>query len=247
MLWFCCFLQSQSIDTLKLPEINVLDQNLLDLTNSRKRSIVNSTDDFLKQSNKITVARRANFAAEPIVRGLSGTRTQVRINDVPIFGACVDNMDPASSYLELNSIEKLEADACSCPTDASAQVNFTTAEPNFRNKFEGNLFSNFSSVNLGTNTGINLDYSTNRFASKITFINRSGSDFFHGNGESIHNSGFAKQNATALLSYKLDTKNQFELNYTADWSQNVGFPALIMDTRTTRANLLNLEHSYGGF
>lgn len=239
-------LASDKLDTFYLEEVKVETNRILPLSEHTKKSTINSTDDFLRQTNQVNLISRSVYAREPIVRGLSGARTQVRFNGTPVFGACVDNMDPASSYIELLNTESLELGGSTYGVlpDAAAHLNFKSQRPEFGNKYKSNVFTNYSSVNSQINTGVNAGYSNNNFYSNISFIFKDANDFRTGNGNQIDNSGFTKQNLATQLAYKINSKNLIAFDFIGDWSQNVGFPALIMDTRRTDANMFSLSYKY---
>ena len=55
-----------------------------------------------------TLLSRANFAQEPVIRGLSGGQIGLVIDGMPVIGACVDKMDPSTSYVEADNLQRLE-------------------------------------------------------------------------------------------------------------------------------------------
>lgn len=61
----------------------------------------------LRQVNGVRVMRQAGTAGLVSVQGLSGSRVPVLLDGLSIDGACNHGMDPATSYLTLDSIDRL--------------------------------------------------------------------------------------------------------------------------------------------
>ena len=67
-----------------------------------------TTEDLLARLPGVRMIQRANFAAEPVVRGYQGGQVSLTIDGMPVYGACVDKMDPASSYVEPENLAAVE-------------------------------------------------------------------------------------------------------------------------------------------
>lgn len=99
-------------------------------------------------SPKVTIIKRANFAFEPVVRGLGINKLDIKLDDMHVFGACVDNMDPITSYIELPNID--EVSVCTpdnhCGCGGMSSVNMKANSLDFNQGTNVILFILFISV-----------------------------------------------------------------------------------------------------
>lgn len=249
ILFFLNLLFSQESDSLKTynsEEVKVETHHHYDVDQNRLKKILNSTDDLLQRSSQITMIRRANFALEPTLRGLSNERTNITIDGMHLFGACVDKMDPASNYIEIQNIDAL--DVCTpqnhCGCGGNNKIDFKTNKSNYIDNFSLSLDSYYSSAANNTVNGIKSNYSNEKFSNSSNFIYKNANDFRAGDGKVFNNSGFSKFNFTNDSYLKLNDNNELGLSFLGDVSKNVGYPALIMDTRVTETYLLAFKHNY---
>lgn len=67
-------------------------------------------DGFLAGIDGVAMIQRGAFAWEPIIRGQGDQRINLTIDGMQVFKACLDKMDPITSYVEPNNLSKLEID-----------------------------------------------------------------------------------------------------------------------------------------
>ena len=242
------FVFSQEKDTTKiynLEEVKVESQHINADENHLKK-ILNSTDDLLNRSSQITMLKRANFALEPTIRGLSNDRTFITIDGMHLFGACVDKMDPASNYIEIQNLESVEVSTPqnNCGDEGNNTINFKTEKANFSDNFLINYNSYYGSASNNFINGIKTKYSNNKFITSINLIYKDASDFRGGENKLIKNSGYGKYNLTNDNYLKINDKHTIGTSFLGDVSYDVGYPALIMDTRKTETFLFALKHNY---
>lgn len=94
-----------------LPEVSVRATSAPDALRPSLRILgQDSQDDAaeqLRQVNGVRVMRQAGTAGLVSVQGLSGSRVPVLLDGLSIDGACNHGMDPATSYLTLDGIDRL--------------------------------------------------------------------------------------------------------------------------------------------
>lgn len=238
--------ESDSLKTYKSEEVKVETRHHYEVDQNRLKKILNSTDDLLQRTSQITMIRRANFALEPTLRGLSNERTNITIDGMHLFGACVDKMDPASNYIEIQNIDAL--DVCTpqnhCGCGGNNKIDFKTTKANYVDNFSLSLDSYYASGANNTVNGIKGNYSNENFSNSSNFIFKNANDFRAGDGTVLNNSGFSKFNFTNDSYLKLNNNNDIGLSFLGDVSNDVGYPALIMDTRVTETYLLALKYNY---
>lgn len=243
---FLFSIENDSLKSYKSDEVKVETHHHYEVDQNRLKKILNSTDDLLQRSSQITMIRRANFALEPTIRGLSNERTNITIDGMHIFGACVDKMDPASNYIEIQNIEAL--DVCTpqnhCGCGGNNRIDFKTTKSNYVDKFSLSLDSYYASAANNIVNGIKSNYSNENFSNSSNFIYKNANDYRAGDGKVLGNSGYSKFNFTNDSYFKINGNNEIGISFLGDVSNDVGYPALIMDTRVTETYLLALKHNY---
>lgn len=249
LLIFFQLLISTEVDTLKtfdLEEIHVESSHQLNIQELNLKTNLNSTDDLMTRSSQLTIIKRANFAIEPTIRGLTNDRTNITIDGMHLFGACVDRMDPVSNYIELQNLESVEVctpqNLGSC--GGNNTINFLTEKVNFEDTYKINLSSFYGSASKNFINSLKSTYSNEKFSSSLNIIYKNAADFTSGGGNVISNSGYNKYNITNDNHYKYNNNNIISSSLLVDVSSDVGYPALIMDTRKTETYFLSLKHKY---
>ena len=223
-------------------EIVVTGQNILDKKLFEQKNSVNSTEELLNFSPTVTLIKRGNFAAEPAVRGIGVDKLEVKIDDMHLFGACVDKMDPASSYLELENIEEIRINTSGKESSSQTGINLISNNTNFGEGIFGEASSYYGSASNLSNSRFNLSLSKENLSGRLSGTIKRAGNYDAGDGKVIKGSGFEKENFTFDLGLKAKEDNIFFITYTADFSRDAGFPALIMDTRDTKAHIFSIAN-----
>lgn len=215
-------------------EIEVIDDRF-ELDNQTK--LFESTENVLQQKQSIELIRRANFASEPTIRGFSQGQISMTFDGMRLFPACVDRMDPVSSYIEIENLENLYLSESNYDLtnggSIGGSINFSHKKPIQGEGLKLYTENHYGSVsNLFINRS-RLNYSYGRFDILSSFSLRNSSDMMAGNSELLSNSGFYKHNAKFNIRYRDSDKITHDLEYIFDKSKDVGYPGLIMDTRNT--------------
>ncbi len=237
-----------SLKTYHLKEVVVSNETIDGIvSNKAKPSTTNNVDDFLKKLSGVDVINRGAYAAEPVYRGMSGDRAPVTINNMKIFGACTDKMDPVSSYVSTNNLKSIEVvkDANSNPTinSTAGVIAFKTKQPIFNgNKvWSGQVGGGFRSVNNEYNGQFSTAYSKNNLAFRANGTYRKAGNFVAGGGKEVEFSQYEKTNLAFSGSFLANKSTIINAEYIFDLAQNVGYPALPMDVSTARGNIYSLS------
>ena len=228
----------------KSDEIIVIDDDF-NAVQKNMNTVLNSVDDLLKYNNSIDLITRANFASEAIVRGYDQNRLSVTIDGMRMFSACIDKMDPITSYIEVENLKASEVSAdksdMSHGISVGGSLNFITNKPTINNDFRIVLDNQISSASEYYNSKGRVDYSSGNFATLISYSVKNAGNFTAGNSTLIGNSSFSKENVKLNTLYNSSTNITHGLEYIYDHSADVGYPALIMDTRSTEMNMLSYQ------
>jgi iron complex outermembrane receptor protein len=248
-LFFYALLISAEEDTTKLKnykstEIIVLD-DYFGINDKDIEETINSTEDILKQQNEIDLISRANFASEAVVRGYTQDRLNVTIDGMRLFSACIDKMDPITSYIEVENLSKTEvnSDKSSLMNGISTggSLNFITNKPSHNQSLRFISDNQFNSVSDAYNSRGSTQYGSESIATMASYSVKRSSDYKAGDNSTINNSSYSKENVKFNLNYKSDEDINHSLEYIYDHSADVFYPALIMDTRYTHMNMASYD------
>lgn len=159
-----------SLRTYQLNEVVVSNETMDGISNKGKANTTNNVDDFLKKLSGVDVINRGAYAAEPVYRGMSGDRAPVTINNMKIFGACTDKMDPVSSYVSTNNLKSIavvkDASSYEAMNSTAGVIAFKTKSPvfNAQRVWQGQLGGGIKSVNSEYNGQFSTAYSKKSMA-----------------------------------------------------------------------------------
>ncbi len=196
----------------------------------------------------VSLVRRSNFGAEPTIRGTQPGQVGVVIEGMKVFHACVDRMDPVTSYVETENLQRLEVVRggfdLTHASSVGGVINLVTQKPQFAEPISGHTQLGFESAAQHRFSRNVLQLSRGEYAARGSFSYRRAGDMSvggrHGNAG---NTQFAKYN------YKLDVtrrgdRHQFEIGILADEAWDVGYPALLMDARRADSRLYSTVHTW---
>jgi iron complex outermembrane recepter protein len=206
-----------------------------------------TTESILERYPSLSLIRRGPYGNEPVIRGLSGGQINVTIDGMRLFGACTDKMDPATTYVESQSIKSVNARTGANASFTGANVggsldmklqearvtetpHFTRAGSAYQTAFQG--WNYYASSNV----------SNNRAAALVSFNYRKGGNYEAANNEEIPHSQFEKLNLSVSSKLRMRT-DTLALTMLLDNGWNIGFPALTMDVAYAKAGIFALTFS----
>jgi len=223
-------------------------------TAAHRAGHVMQTMKAIDAAQGVALVRRANFGLDPSIRGTQPHQVGVVIEAMKVFHACVDRMDPVTSYVETENLQRLEITRGAFDLTQGAAVggmiNLVTEKPSFDAAFSGHSQVGFESAASHRFSRNVFNLSRGDFALRSSISFRRAGDLTTG-GRSrasgsparvlIPNSQFAKYN------YKVDVTRRgrhhhFELGLLADEAWDIGYPALLMDARRASSHLAHVEH-----
>ncbi|GAB5537308.1 MAG: hypothetical protein Rubg2KO_35570 [Rubricoccaceae bacterium] len=199
-----------------------------------------TTDDLLAHLPGVSLIQRANFAWEPIVRGYSGGQVSLTVDGMPVYGACVDKMDPASSYVEPENLAAIEvskgASDLSRGSQIGGSVDLVSERPQF-NVTSAQGESGIETQGLARRVRGAINVGTDRAALRASASYRGAGDYAPGGGETIETSGYEKRNIALAGAVKLADGHTLTAQGIADDAWLVGYPALLMDATLAQARI----------
>ena len=204
-----------------------------------------STDAIIEALPGVASVRRANFALEPTIRGATPDRVGVVIDGMRVFSACVDRMDPVTSYVETENLQRLEVSRGGFDLTQGQAVggviNLVTEPPSLTPGLTASAQVGYESVSRHRYSRNVVNYGGHDLAVRGSFSWRKADDFAPGGRRALSNTQFSKAN------YKLDLtkhrgRHKVTVGLLGDVANDIGYPALLMDATRARARLASLDH-----
>lgn len=209
-----------------------------------------TTEDLLARLPGVRMIQRANFAAEPVVRGYGGGQVALTIDGMPVYGACVDKMDPASSYVEPENLAAVEvakgAGDLSRGSQIGGAVDLVTERPRFGVPLAAEGEVGVESNGLARRVRGAAGWSSGPLAVRVSGSYRGSGDYAPGGGEAIETSGYEKRNLAAAAALRLGDGHTLTAQLLTDDAWLVGYPALLMDAVLAQARIGSAEYEGHG-
>ncbi|MDR9417851.1 TonB-dependent receptor [Gracilimonas sp.] len=214
-----------------------------------QRNTTQSMDQFLDNIDGISTNKRGAFAWEPVIRGQSDQRMNLTIDGMQIFKACVDKMDPITSYVETNNLSKLDIDKSGSGVaqngSGRSSIDLITQRAEF-NAFSMELKSayrypdQYRTLNITGNTSDASGRNALRFSGSY----KKADDFTAGNDRTINNTQYEKLNLNLSYKHTFPSNHSIEANYITDKAYDVGYPALLMDATKALADIGQIQFNF---
>ena len=214
-------------------------------SNSKTRAV----EDHMASISGLDMVTRANFAKDPVIRGLRNGRVNVLIDGMRLTPACVDGMDPATAYVEADNLQSIEISRGQeayplASTAPGGAVNFTMAQPMLNTRLSASIETGYHTVSDQQMGQAAFAYGGENLAVRISGTYRNAGDLRTGNSTRIGDSGLEKGNIFTSVLYKPAENHQFYLRYIGDFAGKIGYPMLLMDTRRADAHIAGLRHAW---
>lgn len=215
----------------------------------QNRHEAHSMDEFLDNIDGVTTTKRGAFGWEPVVRGQSDQRMNLMIDGMQVFKACVDKMDPITSYVETNNLEKLQVDKSGSGIaqngNGNSTVNLITQKAN-ATPFSINVSSSYrvpDNYRTLSASGNGSDAS-GRNAFRLSGTYKKADDFVAGGHRDIENTQFEKMNLNLSYKHTFSSGSSIEASYITDKAYDVGYPALLMDATKALADIGQIRFNF---
>jgi iron complex outermembrane recepter protein len=190
---------------------------------------------FLREAGNASGIRKGGFGIDPVLRGLSGSRLNVRLDGLTATAAaCPNRMDPPTSHIRLSDIERVEIHrgphALQYGPSFGGTVNFVSHKsPDYINfGLNGDVRAGIESNTGHQKTDARIQGGTENWDFLLSGGLSSTDDYTGGNGLTV---------ASGFQSYDFGLEGGINVfaghRLTAGWSQSfirdADFPALMMD------------------
>jgi len=194
-----------------------------------------SVDDLMRLGGLTLIQRSSGFAGEVSMLGLRGGQLNSTIDGMKIHAACVDKMDPSTAYLELDNLDRMDVRSDGSDLrygqNLGGSVNFTLKQPQFNRPLTSVVDASLESNAMARRLRLDLSGGTETMGIRAGYTMRTANDIKLGNNKALYGSGYTKHNLQVGGLWSLSPRSIVSATCIADVAQDVGYPALIMDTR----------------
>ena len=156
-------IEQDSTSVIGLSEVIVISKS--NLKNQKQVKPLSTIDEYLEQSNKVTMIKRGNYAWEASINNMLSERLSITIDGMQVFGACTDKMDPITSYVDVSNLSEVEITSGQQGAENGSTIGGSIDMKLQKGGFSKDVF----------NVGVDLGYETNSNArilsSEINFSN----------------------------------------------------------------------------
>lgn len=209
--------------------------------------------DYLRSIPNVSGIRKGGASIDPVVRGLKFSQLNIILNNgIKIENGCPNRMDPVSSHVEAEDIEKIEV--IKGPYSLrygqcfGGVINLVTEKPQPYDTFQihANALYGFETNRNGQKQHVSV-YGGNR---KVFFL-FSGGYRDYGNYKSgkidgkdtTFNSSFTKYNYNAKLGFAVKQNQNIIFSYNGIHGKDVLYPALPMDEKSDDTRIVAVDYN----
>ncbi len=204
---------------------------------------------ILNQSPSISSIRKsANYGFDPVLRGFKYDQLNIVLDGgQSAVAACPNRMDPPSSQMAPNMLERVEIlkgpHALRYGNGFGGTINFVSTASRFseHSGIYGRLSGRYgTNGNLGRSEGL-LGFSGRHYDLGLFGSLSRGDDYRDGSGNTVP-ADFLRGSFGSKLGLKLSDQQQLSLGATYNFARDADFAALAMDLRDDDTWLFNLNH-----
>lgn len=208
-----------------------------------------ATEDLFARVAGMQAGARGGFAWEPQIRGFGLGAVALSLDGMKVYGACVDRMDPASSYVEPENLAQMRVSRgpadLTMGSQTAGSIDLVSEDPAFGPAS--------ARLDLGAETGTGqrraggvAGASFGRLAVRASGVYRTADAYVVGGGAAaLPFSGYTKRNGRLAATVRLSPTTDVTAQVLADDAWNVGYPVLLMDATLAQARIgsLRLRHT----
>ncbi len=190
---------------------------------------------FLRDAGNAGGIRRGGFGIDPVLRGLSGSRLNVRLDGLTTTAAaCPNRMDPPTSHIRLSDIERVEIHrgphALQYGPSFGGTVNFVShTSPGYDDfGMEGDFRAGFESNTDHRKTDLRLQGGSEAWDFLLSGGISSTGDYKGGSGTTVP-SGFNSYDFGLETGLNASPSSRFTTGWSQSFIRDADFPALMMD------------------
>ena len=242
------FVQSMSPVTVVAHHSMGSPRNGLDINEATFTSI--DSGSFLREADNVSGVRRGGFGIDPVVRGQSGSRLNIRVDGLSTTAAaCPNRMDPPTSHIRLSDIERVEIHhgphALQFGPSFGGTVDFIKhkTEPMDALQVQGDVRLGYESNTENRITDARLLLGNRTFDLILSGGLSGTSDYKAGSGEIVA-AGFQSSDYGIESRFRPAAGHELTLGWSQAFVRDADFPALGMDMAVDDTYKLNAGYSW---
>ena len=237
-------IEQDTTSIIGLSEVIVISKS--NLKNQKQVKPLSSIDEYLEQSNKVTMIKRGNYAWEASINNMLSERLSITIDGMQIFGACTDKMDPTTSYVDVSNLSEVSITSGQQGAENGSTIGGGIDMKLQKGSFDKETFN--VGVDLGYETNSNLrvasteiNFSNTKIFTNVDGIYRKSDNYFAGGDMEVLYSQFEKYNLSGVLGIKTGNNGALIASVIYDKATDVGYPALPMDVSLAEALITSVN------
>ncbi|CUT03218.1 TonB-dependent receptor [Candidatus Chrysopegis kryptomonas] len=204
--------------------------------------------DFVRNFSNTSAIKKGGYALDPVVRGTKFDQINVQIdNGVKIEAACPNRMDPPTSHVQAEDLEKIEIlkgpYALRYGPNIGGVMNFVLAKPKRFEKFSigGNIETGYESNWNGKVARLTLFGGQRLFDFRIAGGVKDYKNYKDGDGNEIQSS-FKIRDWTGKFGVNLGDNHRVQFSIRETYARDVLYPALPMDGRKDDSRIISIDY-----
>ncbi len=204
--------------------------------------------EFVKQFSNALAIKKGGYALDPVVRGLKFDQLNVQIdNGVKIEPACPNRMDPPTSHVQAEDLEKIEIlkgpYALRYGPNLGGVLNFVLAKPRRFDKFSiaGRFETGYESNWDGKVGQVVLSGGQRLFDFILSGGVKDYKNYKDGSGAEVK-AGFKVRNWSGKVGFNPGDNHRLQFSVRQVYARDVLFPALPMDERKDDSKVISVDY-----
>ncbi len=222
--------------------IATISDSLLSIKNIR------DIGDLLRSTPNVSGVRKGGAGIDPVVRGFRYSQLNVILNNgVKVEGGCPNRMDPVTSHVEVEDIEKIEIIkgpySLKYGSSMGGVINLVTKQPIFYNKFSVHTKAlyGFESNWNGQRERVSVFGGNKNIYFNVAGGYKNYGSYKDGNENTI-NSSFMKYNYNGDLGICLKENHSILFSYYETHGRDVSYPSLPMDEKSDDTKIMSVDY-----
>ncbi len=216
---------------------------------AKKVQNAKTINDLFGDVPGMNLVKRGNYATEPVLRGFKYDRLNIQYDGAAkIVHACPNHMDPITSHVIPEEIEKIEI--IKGPFDVrygatlGGIINLVTARPARLNTgLHGNVSLGYGTNGSNLSTTGSISYVDKKYDAMLDVSYRDYGDYDDGNGDLVP-AAFETKDVAFKLGFNPSAKQRIQANYRYSGTFDIAHPGLPMDSPHDIGQMAGLDYSY---
>ncbi len=242
---------AETTDASRLPNVVVIEDTIDDPAMSpvtlpdNNHALGIDGAEIIRSLAGVSAGRFGGHGLEPVIRGQSQGRLNVRLDGASVHGGCPNRMDPPTSFMGVQSYDRVTVlkGVQTLVHGAGGSGGTVLFERNLAPPRDG--FSGSAGLSTSTNGVDGAVFADITAGNDRLFVRAIGSrneagNYEDGNGRDVR-SAFTTTSGTLALGYRPDRDSRFELTLESVRTDDALFPGAGMDAPEDRAGLVRLR------